>query len=279
MNIIDAIYNLVNHPVVSLTEYSHGRNRINNVGNALEEYIKDLFTDSFDMNKEERMERLSKEFSYLGNTNNPPDMMLRSGDAIEVKKIESSTSALALNSSYPKHTLTYDNPLLSNACKRAENWSEKDILYAIGVVKKGTDHLSHLTFVYGLDYCASEECYKNLWEKIKNGVETIPGISFSETKELGHINRVDPLGITYMRVRGMWGIENPLRVFDYIYQRDMSKRFSFMCIINDVKWSSFKNTDRITGIQHEGFQIKNVKIKDPDNPAKLVSAKLITFSI
>ena len=86
MNIIDAIYNIVNHPVVSLTEYSHGRNRINNVGNALEEYIKDLFTDSFDMNKEERMERLSKEFSYLGNTNNPPDMMLRSGDAIEVKK-------------------------------------------------------------------------------------------------------------------------------------------------------------------------------------------------
>ena len=82
-----------------------------------------------------------------------------------------------------------------------------------------------------------------------------------------------------MRVRGMWGIENPLRVFDYIYKRDMSKRFSFMCIINDVKWSSFKNTDRITGIQHEGFQIKNVKIKDPDNPAKLVSAKLITFSI
>ena len=54
------------------------------------------------MNKEERMERLSKEFSYLGNTNNPPDMMLRSGDAIEVKKIESSTSALALNSSATK---------------------------------------------------------------------------------------------------------------------------------------------------------------------------------
>lgn len=42
-----------------------------------------------------------------------------------------------------------------------------------------------------------------------------------ESKELGHINKVDPLGVTYMRVRGMWGIDNPWKVFSYIYERDM----------------------------------------------------------
>lgn len=51
MNIINAIYNLVNHPVVELVEYYQGRNRANNAGDALEEYIKDLFADSFEMNE------------------------------------------------------------------------------------------------------------------------------------------------------------------------------------------------------------------------------------
>ena len=39
MNIINAIYNLVNNPVVELVSYYQGRNRANNVGDALEEYI------------------------------------------------------------------------------------------------------------------------------------------------------------------------------------------------------------------------------------------------
>ena len=70
MNIINAIYNLVNHPVIELIEYYQGRNRANNSGDALEEYIKDLFADSFDMVETDRLEKLSKVFSYLGNNSN-----------------------------------------------------------------------------------------------------------------------------------------------------------------------------------------------------------------
>lgn len=278
MNIINAIYNLVNHPVIELIEYYQGRNRANNSGDALEEYIKDLFADSFDMVETDRLEKLSKVFSYLGNNSNPPDAMIRGGDAIEVKKIESNNSALALNSSYPKHTLLSSSPMISAACKNAEEWTEKDMIYAVGVVDKN-NHLNHLAMVYGLDYCASEECYSRIKSTIKNGVEAIPGVEFAGTKELGHINKVDPLGITYMRVRGMWGIENPWRVFDYIYQRDFDKRFNFMCIINLAKWNTFENIELITNIHSEGFKIQSVRVKNPDNPANLVDAKLITFNI
>lgn len=278
MNIINAIYSLVNHPVIELVEYYQGRNRANNSGDALEEYIKDLFADSFDMRETDRLEKLSKVFSYLGNNSNPPDAMIRGGDAIEVKKIESNNSAIALNSSYPKHILSSNSPMISAACKNAEEWTEKDMIYAVGVVNKG-NQLNHLAMVYGLDYCASEECYSRIKTTIKNGVEAIPGVEFADTKELGHINRVDPFGITYMRVRGMWGIENPWKVFNYIYQRDFAKRFNFMCVINDAKWNSFDNTDLIANIYKEGFEIKNVRIKNPDNPANLVNAKLVTFSI
>ena len=277
MNIINAIYNLVNHPITEVISSYTGRNRANNAGDALEEYVKDLFADSFHMSEEERLHRLSEVFSYLGNNSNPPDAMLRNGDAIEIKKIETNNAALALNSSYPKQKLYSNSTMISNACRSAEQWQEKDMIYVVGVVKD--KKLKHLSMVFGLDYCANDACYSRIKGTIKSGVQMIPGIEFSETKEFGHVNRVDPLGITYLRVRGMWGIENPWTVFKYVYQRDVTKDFTFMCIINDEKWGTFDNTHLLTSISNPGFSIKNVCIKNPDNPAKLEKAKLISYSL
>lgn len=277
MNIINAIYNLVNNPVIELVEHYNSKNRANAEGEALEKYIKDLFSNSFDMSETQRLEKWNEVFSYLGNASNPPDAMLKGGDAIEVKKIESDNSALALNSSYPKHTLRADSSMISTACRNAESWTEKDMIYSVGVVKDSK--LKHLCFVYGLDYCASDECYSRIRQTIKDGVENIPGVEFAETNELGRINRVDPLGITYLRVRGMWGIDNPWSVFSYVYQRDMSKKFNFMCIINENKWNTFENISLLEDISDDKFSIADVRIKNPDNPADLVNAKLITYTI
>ncbi len=277
INIINAIYNLVTNPVVEISSYYQGKNRANNVGDALEEYVKDLFASTFNMTETERIEKLSEVFSYLGNNSNPPDAIIRGGAAIEVKKIESGNSSLALNSSYPKQTLKSNSTMISTACKNAENWCEKDMIYVVGVVDG--KELRHLAMVYGADYCADDECYNRIKSTIKSGVESISGVEFAETKELGRINRVDPLGITYMRIRGMWGIENPWNVFDYVYQRNMNKKFNFMCIINDEKWNAIENTELITSLDIEGFSIKPIKIKNPDNPAKLVPARLITYSL
>lgn len=278
MNIIDAIINLVQNPVTQLVNYYQGKNRANNAGDALEEYIKDIFANSFDMPEAERLVQLNEVFSYLGNNSNPPDAMLRNGDAIEIKKIESDNAALALNSSYPKHTILASSPMISSACKNAESWTEKDIIYAVGVVKQ--NRLKHLCMVYGLDYCASEECYSRIKYTIKNGVETIPNIEFAESKELGHINKVDPLGITYMRIRGMWGIENPWRVFNYVYARDKSKEFTFMCVINEAKWKTLSNIEELLSLEQliPELSITDIKVKNPDNPASLNNAKLICFN-
>lgn len=279
-NIIDAIINLVKNPISHLTEYYQGRNRANNAGDALEEYVKDMFANAFELPESERLEKISDTFSYLGNNSNPPDAMLRDGDAIEVKKIESLSSALALNSSYPKHTVKSSSQMISKACKVAEAWDEKDIIYIVGVVDKNTNNLKQLCMVYGLDYCASEECYSRIKSTIKNGVESIPNVEFAESRELGHINKVDPLGITYMRIRGMWGIENPLKVFNYIYTRDDSFDFSLMCIINEAKWSTFNNTEDLAVLADsvDALTIENVRIKNPDNPANMINAKLIKYN-
>ncbi|MCD8048194.1 MAG: NgoPII family restriction endonuclease [Clostridia bacterium] len=279
-NIIDAIINLVNNPVVELKSTYSGRNRANNMGDALEEYVKDLFAGTFACeDAAERLEKISRTFSYLGNTSNPPDAMLRGGDAIEVKKIESDNSDLALNSSHPKHILNVNSDMISNACKTAEQWSKKDIIYIVGIVHQ--NQLRHMCMVYGLDYCASEQVYGRLKQIIRDGIQQIPYIELAPTHELGRLNRVDPLGITYLRVRGMWGIENPFKVFEYVYRRDMSKKFNFMAIIRTDKYNSFGNAIQLEQVASENrnLKISDVRIKDPDNPAVLNNAKLITYVI
>lgn len=279
-NIIDAIINLVTNPKFELKDYSESHNRANNMGEALEEYVKDIFAGTVnEKDKNARNQKLSEVFSYLGNQNNPPDSMLRGGDAIEVKKIESNDSSLALNSSYPKAKLYCDSPMIKKACRICEKWDVKDMIYAVGVVD--ANNLKSLALVYGNDYCAEKSVYEQIKSVIKNGVESISGVEFSETKELGRVNRVDPLGITYLRVRGMWGIENPFSVFNYIYKRDYSKDFNFMALINDEKYYSFNNYNKIEELCEyiPSLHIENVKIKNPNNPAQLKSAKLITFTV
>lgn len=279
-NIIRAIINLVNKPVVELKEYAQSHNRANSMGGALEEYIKDIFADTVgEIDIKKRNRKISECFSYLGNQNNPPDSIIRGGDAIEVKKIESKNATLALNSSYPKAKIFASSEMITDACRNCEQWDEKDIIYAVGVVNKNT--LLNLCMVYGVDYAASECIYTRIKTVITEGINSIPDVEFAKTKELGRVNRVDPLGITYLRVRGMWGIENPMKVFEYIYKRDESKKFNFMALINEDKYNTLEYTEELEQlvIDIEGLDIIDIEIKVPDNPAQLKKAKLIKFTV
>lgn len=279
-NIIDAIYNLINHPMIQLKEFYKGKNRANNMGDALEEYIKDLFADTIhETDEQKRLHKISETFSYLGNQNNPPDSILRFGDAIEVKKIESKNANLALNSSYPKHKLYANSKMITETCRKCEDWFEKDIIYVVGVVNGSM--LNSLCMVYGIDYAAEHAIYDKIKEIIVSGIHTIPDVEFAPTNEIAKVKKVDPLGITDLRVRGMWSIENPFKVFQYIYSRNFDKKFNFMCVMREAKYSSFENTALIENCVGNipGFDIMDVKIKNPNNPALLENAKLITFEM
>jgi hypothetical protein len=277
-NILKAIINIANNPIVQLKDVYTGRNTINNIGQALEAYVQDAFANTIsETNVEKRNQRISNVFSYIGNQNNPPDIILSGGDAIEVKKIQSKGSAIALNSSYPKSKLHSDDSKITDACRECEVWETKDIIYAIGVTD---DHsLKHLWLVYGDCYAASREIYTRIGKTIKNGVTEIENIEFAETKELGRVNRVDPLGITNLRIRGMWHIDNPLKVYKDYYEADDSKLFSLACIIRDDKFHTLDSDDKENIFNHEDVDMTDIKIKNPDNPAKLINAKLITLEV
>src|SRR3989339_1951473 len=277
-NLLIAIANLVKNPITNLVSHYRSSNRINNMGDALEFYIKDLFCNSLEVNDlEKKNEIYSKYFSYIGNQNNPPDIIIKQGDAIEVKKIESLRSGIALNSSYPKDKLYSDSPMITTACRNCEDWREKDLVYVIGV--SNDNKLKALWLVYGNCYSASKEVYERVRDKISKGVNELQDVEFSETNELGRVNRVDPLGITYLRIRGMWGIENPIKGFDYAITTDQNSNFFVNAILLKEKYLSFPEEDRrsLEGLISDNFSISDIRIKSPNNPARLLDAKLLSF--
>ena len=278
-NILEAIYNIVNHQDFEIKNLYSGRNRANNMGEALEKYIKDAFAGTFGITDElERMKTFNQEFSWLGSQNNPPDIMIKGGDAIEVKKTQSANTSLALNSSYPKTDLRYTSPMITKECKECEDWKVKDLIYCVGHTTDTS--VKSLWMVYGNSYAAKHETYQRIKTTISDGIKTIPDVVFADTKELGRVNQVDPLGITNLRIRGMWQIENPRKVFNYLHE-PTDKDFELISIIPTDKYNSFpkESITKIEGITKNGFSIENKQIKDPNNPAKLMDCKLIKLCV
>ena len=278
-NILEAIYNIVNRPIFEIKSHYTGRNRANSVGEALENYIKDAFANTFEIDDEhERIQIFNQNFSWLGNQNHPPDIIIRKGDAIEVKKIQSARSDLALNSSYPKSNILSSSSMITQECRECEDWISKDLIYCVGHT---TDEiLKSLWMVYGNIYAAKHETYQRIKQTISDGVNTIPDVEFAETKELGRVNRVDPLGITNLRIRGMWQIHNPRKVFDYVHN-STDTDFELVVIIPLTKYNEFENgsKNKIEGITIDGFSISDITVKNPNNPANLIDCKLIKYCV
>lgn len=278
-NILEAIYNIVNQKNFEIRAMYSGRNRANGMGDALENYIKDAFAGTFGVSDElQKMQTYTQKFSWLGSQNNPPDIMIKGGDAIEVKKTQSANSSLALNSSYPKTDLRHTSPMITRECRDCEDWTVKDLIYCVGHTTDTS--LKSLWMVYGNSYAANHETYQRIKTTISNGVKTIPDVVFADTKELGRVNQVDPLGITNLRIRGMWQIENPRKVFNYLHETT-DKDFELVCIIPTKKYSSFPQDSRtkLEELKENGFSIEDKQIKDPNNPAKLMDCKLIKLCV
>ena len=278
-NILEAIYNIVNLQNFAIKQLYSGKNRANNMGEALEKYIKDSFAGTFDIDSEQKRNQIfSQIFSWLGSQNNPPDIILRNGDAIEVKKTESANSSIALNSSYPKDMIYADNPMITQDCKDCEDWDKKDLVYIVGHISN--ERIKSLWLVYGSIYAAKEDIYLRIKNTISKGIKSIPNVVFSETKELGRVNEVDPLKITNLRIRGMWQILNPRKVFNYLHQAT-DNNFELVAIIPKQKYKSFPKQSRqmIENINKDGFSLNDVQVKDPNNPAKLIDCVLIRFIV
>lgn len=276
--VLNAMIAIHRHRSAYLNQYTglRGRgNRANNLGDFLEMYIKDAICDTYHIvDPALKLNAYRQEFSFLGNSNNPPDMMIQGGDAIEIKKLEREAQYISLNSSYPKDYLYNTTPLITQACIACENWTKKDMLYVVGLC----DNLqvTKLWFVYGNCFAADRFVYESKKSMIQNGISAINGINFSQTRELGRVNGVDPLGYTYLRIRGMWGIRNPLQVFNY----NGNSNFVVRAVMLIEKYLSIPDSirDEVQGLHNPSATVANISIPDPNNPARVLDGVQITIA-
>ena len=234
--IIDSdLYNIDSHKSVSY------KTSINNTGAGLEHFIQDALCGSFVLSEREKIALQQEYFSYIGNQNNPSDLIIRNGDALEIKKVQNSAGAIALNSSFPQRKLYRDSTMITTACKQCEVcWEEKDLCYIIGSIDaKGL--IQSLWFMYGDCYFAHAEIYTRIKDTIKHGIEEL-GIECSKTNEIAKIKKVDPLGITDLRVRGMWAIKHPSNGLNYITEKQSTPHIKALMLKR--KFDSFDDAMR-----------------------------------
>ncbi|MFW6026263.1 MAG: NgoPII family restriction endonuclease [Candidatus Woesearchaeota archaeon] len=279
-NLLQALINIDKVKNNNVKEIYTSKNRINNLGDSLEYFIKDLFCNSFEVEKTDDKEKEYKKYlSYLGNKNNPPDFIIKNGDAVEVKKISSQGSSIALNSSFPKNKLHITDSRITEECRNIdEDWTVKDMLYVIGVIKSGK--LKLLWFIDGDCYAANKETYLNTYNSAKEKIQKLESeYTLTQTNEIGKIKNADPLSLTQLRIRGMWHIENPLKVYGFLDEvfYDEENDLGVYAIIKKDKYDSF-NDEMKQNLQNktsDNLKIKDIKIDDPNNSNKKLNAKLI----
>lgn len=278
-NTLKAFIHIIDNPMTTVNPVKITSNRINNVGDALEYFVKDAYSGILQksLNEIEKDKIYSEVFSWCGNQSNPPDALLRGGDGIEMKKIEKLNSAIALNSSYPKNKLYSTDPRVASGARNAESWVVRDIVYAIGTVTN--QELKRLWFIYGDCYAASKETYERLIKLMSEGLRELPDIEFQVTNEIAKIKKVDPLGITDMRVRGMWHIQNPSKLYASLVSNSLNRQYYLL--MREDKYQSFPERERIIleNISKVGYANNIIEIRNPDNPAQLIKTRFIKYEV
>lgn len=286
-SILDAICVYADLESAQLDDHYSSKISINKVGDQLEFFIKDLVADSFHKaTKDEKQKEHDKHFCWTGKQNSPPDMMVRGGDAIEVKKSESIGSTRDLNSSPPRQTLSYDDERLDDDCKKAEEGAwEKDVIYALGSRVNGGS-IGFMWMVYGDCWCAKTESYEFVRERVSDilfdELEDDPEIGIKDNE----IARVFPTGSyvpAEMRVRGMWNLNHPgegnnLHNFSkYVagYENKKDNTEPLFVVMRESKFNTFSESSRVKIEEHNGIEMQSFQTIDPDDPDGTITCVLI----
>lgn len=280
--ILDIIHASQNKKLFEASTRTYGI-RINNFGAYLEDFVAAAFSNSLMVDDPaKRQELKEKTFCFEGSQNFSPDLMLKnSGPAIETKKLQSRTAGyLALNSSPPRQTLKVDDLRIAPGARTAEKWKERKMIYAIGVVSDNV--VNALQLVYGDCFVARDEFYKKVGERVKDalqnsGVENLT----TDSNELGRVTAVDPLKVTYLRIRGMWEIRDPIGIFGAqgIKEYSFTPGFTLLAMIRKGEFVELieQNPPLLKELKKLAL-VQDVKILNPDNTAQRIDAVLIKYA-
>lgn len=281
-NILDLVlkYTQVHNP--ELDDIYSSTTRINRTGDQLEFFVKDLICGTLNINdKNQKIDEHNKVFSWLGSRNHPPDIMIDSGEAIEVKKSRSSTS-VQLNSSTPHHKIRPDDSRIIEDVRQCEDWSEKDMVYVVG--NTDGDQIEKLWVTYGDCWGDNASRYNDLADlisqKIAEGVKELQygNLDTEDTNEIGKVYEVDPAGRTRLRIRGMWTIDHPEKCFSqYIQDYDTIVENSnpLFFVIRKSRFDKFSTDKRREINKNPRINVHNVEIEDPSNEDSYINVVIL----
>jgi hypothetical protein len=214
-------------------------------------------------------------FSWRGSANHPPDFMIRGGDAVEVK-IHAGVGQIQLNSSPPKRTLKVTDPRIQDGCRTCEDWSEKDFLYFIG--KANDEFVEALWLIDGECIADNADTYDMIFNKLALTVSDLGG---EPGNEIGRLNNVDSLRATSLRVRAMWLLEHPARVFQSVFLPPKEGVFVLNCLISADKWDAYSESElnAVMALRSDGLTLERIEIPDSGSLDQLKKAIYISWKV
>lgn len=278
-NLLIAMRTIAEYGNYDLSAYEvSSENRINAAGERFEYYIKDAFAGTHHLKGKEMRKKAYAELFFEGDVNHPPDILLYGGDAFEIKKIRNPANNLELNSSPPRDRLYSSDPRITSECKRVDggNWNSRDLFYAVGCIEGNV--IKSIFFVHGECYAAKMEHYDkivtNIQSMISGNLKSEGIATIEETNELGRVNDADPLKRSYLRIRPMWMLKSPYNVFSEVFRAPAGCEFCMAAIMLKRKWESFPKEDRNALLRDPRFNVKEVKVSDPNSEKNSLDAVL-----
>ena len=305
-NILKAIHHYVTVKPIRIAYTPKNKNSQQVQGEKLEFFMKRLFSLGLDYDYDPEIfhlsgkipdqsdidhisiEKFKEKFSWLGTKNYPPDLKLKGGDCIEIKKKDKKTgifSDIHLNSSPPRAKLKKDDPMLQQEMRTCENnWEESDVLYIIGKEKGNNKGWESLVMFYG-DVIYEDKIYEELKNALRESTSKLlesfeHKISFEreDTKELGRLNKLGNNEAAYLRVRAMYGMQAP----KYLKEEGILKKEQKLCaVMRKSKYLSFPDEDRanLEDCQDKGLlNVEESTLPDPIEVGKDIGIKIISVN-
>lgn len=230
-NPILALRNIMKNESCDLSTLASSSNSANAEGDALEYFVKDMFDPEFKAisrsSKGSKKKEYARYLSWDGNTSNFPDFFVRGGVGVETKKVSAANaSSIALNSSYPKISVTPTTQnVIKDISKIDEVWEEKQIVYAVGYVPTpakrvdpDVNRVMSLWFFYGNTVFPPEAWYQFTIKQVRKALNESSLKMKADSKEVARLIDIDPGKHTDMRIRGMYDIDHPQRMFAGHYE-------------------------------------------------------------
>jgi hypothetical protein len=100
----------------------------------------------------------------------------------------------------------------------------------------------------------------------------------TKSKEIGRFSSADSLQRTALRVRPMFELNHPSRIFKDIFQSQGTHQFILNVLIPTSSYLQFSEAERLKLSNQKDLLIRDLEIQDPTSSARLMNATLISGS-